>query len=80
MSEVTIVYCRPCGSERRAKDVAAALRERLGLGARLVPGTGGVFEIRLGEKTVARRAKGYFPGPDDAVAAVAAARKQERPT
>ena len=76
MSDVTIVYCRPCGYEQRAREVAAALLDQLALQATLVPGTGGVFEVRLGEKTVARRAKGYFPGPDDVVAAVAAARKQ----
>jgi selenoprotein W-related protein len=75
MSELTIIYCRPCGYEKRAKDVAAALREQLALDATLVPGTGGVFEVKLGDKTVIKRAKGYFPGPDDVVAAVAAARK-----
>jgi selenoprotein W-related protein len=74
MSDVTIIYCRPCGYEKRARDVATALRDRLGLAATLVPGKGGVFEIKLGDKTVAKRAKGDFPGPDDAVAAVAAAR------
>ena len=75
MSDVTIVYCRPCGYEKRARDVAAALREQLALDATLVPGRDGVFEIKLGEKIVAKRAKGYFPGPDDVVAAVAATRK-----
>jgi selenoprotein W-related protein len=75
MSDVTIIYCRPCGYEKRARDVAAALREQLALDATLVPGKGGVFKIKVGDKTVASRAKGYFPGPDDAVAAVAAARK-----
>jgi selenoprotein W-related protein len=75
MSDVTIIYCRPCGYEKRAKDVAAALREQLALAAILVPGKGGVFEVKVGDKTVASRTKGYFPGPDDVVAAVAAARK-----
>lgn len=74
MSKVTIVYCRPCGYEKRAKEVATALREQLAVAATLVPGKGGVFEIRLGERTIAKRAKGYFPGPEDAVAAVRAAR------
>ena len=75
MSGVTIIYCRPCGYKKRARDIAAALRERLALDATLVPGKGGVFEIKVGDKTVAKRAKGYFPGPAEVVAAVAAARK-----
>ncbi len=75
MSDVTIIYCRPCGYEKRAREVAAALRERLAVDATLVPGMGGVFEIKVGARTVAKRAKGYFPGPAEAVEAVAAARK-----
>ena len=41
MSEVSIIYCRPCGYEKRAKDAAAALRRELSLEATLVPGSGG---------------------------------------
>jgi predicted Rdx family selenoprotein len=47
MSDASIIYCRPCGYEKRAKDAAAALRERLAVEARLVPGTGGNFEVRV---------------------------------
>ena len=75
MSDVTIIYCRPCGYEKRARDIATALREQLALDAVLVPGTGGVFEIKVGDKTVAKRAKGTFPGAAEVVEAVAAARK-----
>jgi selenoprotein W-related protein len=75
MSDVSIIYCRPCGYEPRAKDAAAALRERLAVEAKLVPGTGGIFEVRVGEATVAKRSKGHFPDPAEVVAAVAAARK-----
>jgi selenoprotein W-related protein len=75
MSDVTIIYCRPCGYEKRAKDVAAALRDQLAVDAALVPGKGGVFEIKVGDKTVAKRGSGYFPGPEDVVAAVKAARR-----
>jgi selenoprotein W-related protein len=55
--------------------VAAALRDQLAVDAALVPGKGGVFEVRVGDKTVANRTKGYFPGPEDVVAAVKAARR-----
>ena len=75
MSDVTIIYCRPCGYEKRARDIATALREQLALDAVLVPGTGGVFEIKVGDKTVAKRAKGYFPGAAEVIEAVAAARR-----
>ena len=73
MSDVSITYCRPCGYEKRAREAAAGLRERLKIDARLVPGTGGVFEVRVGDKVVATRAKGHFPDTAEIVAAVAAA-------
>lgn len=75
MSNVSIVYCRPCGYEKRAKDAASALREHLKIDATLVPGTGGVFEVRVGDKVVAKRAKGHFPDAAEVVAAVAAAQR-----
>jgi len=75
MNDVSIIYCRPCGYEKRARDAAAALRERLAVEAKLVPGTGGVFEVKVGDKVVARRAKGHFPDAAEVVAAVAAVRK-----
>jgi selenoprotein W-related protein len=74
MKDVSIIYCRPCGYEKRAKDAASALRERLSVDAKLVPGTGGVFEVKVGDKVVVKRAKGHFPDAAEVVAAVAAAR------
>ncbi|BBC03556.1 MULTISPECIES: SelT/SelW/SelH family protein [Bradyrhizobium] len=74
MTNVSITYCRPCGYEKRAKEAAALLRERLGVDATLIPGTGGIFEVKLGDEVVARRAKGHFPDAAEIVAAVMAAR------
>lgn len=74
MAAVTIIYCRPCGYEKRAKDVAAALRRQLALESDLVPGKGGIFQVKLGDRIVASRSKGHFPDADEVVAAVAAAR------
>ncbi|MBP1096798.1 selenoprotein W-related protein [Bradyrhizobium diazoefficiens] len=74
MSDVTIVYCRPCGYEKRAKEAAAALRRQLALEADLVAGKGGIFQVKLGDRIVASRSKGHFPGTDEIVAAVTAAR------
>ncbi|WFU33784.1 Rdx family protein [Bradyrhizobium brasilense] len=74
MRNVSITYCRPCGYEKRAKEAAALLRERLGVDATLIPGKGGIFEVKLGDAVVARRAKGHFPDAAEIVAAVTAAR------
>jgi selenoprotein W-related protein len=73
MSDVSIIYCRPCGYEERAKAAAAALREHLALEPSLVPAAGGIFQVKVGERTVAGRTKGHFPDPAEIVAAVAAA-------
>jgi selenoprotein W-related protein len=74
MRYVSITFCRPCGYEKRAKEAAALLRERLGVDATLIPGKGGIFEVKLGDEVVARRAKGHFPDAAEIVAAVTAAR------
>jgi len=55
MPDVSIIYCRPCGYEKRAKEAAAALRARLAIDAKLVPGRGGIFEVKVGDKTVSKR-------------------------
>ena len=72
MSDVPIIFCRPCGYEKRAKEAAVALHEQLGINAKLIAGTGGVFEVRIGEKVVAKRAKGHFPDTTAIVEAVGA--------
>lgn len=76
MCDVSIIYCRPCGYEKRAKDVARALREHLAVDATLVAGSGGVFEVKVGDQTVAKRTWRHFPDANEIVAAVAAARGQ----
>ncbi|MCP1829704.1 MULTISPECIES: SelT/SelW/SelH family protein [Bradyrhizobium] len=74
MRNVSITYCRPCGYEKRAKEAAALLRERLSVDATLIPGKGGIFQVKLGDEVVARRTKGHFPDAAEIVAAVTAAR------
>jgi len=75
MADVSITYCRPCGYEKRASDAAAALRDQLMVTANLVPGTGGIFEVRVGDKVVAKRAHGHFPDAREIVEAVSGALK-----
>ena len=38
-------------------------------------GTGGIFEVKVGEQTVAKRIKGHFPDAAEIVAAIAAQQK-----
>ena len=68
---VSVIYCRPCGYEKRALEAAAALQSQCNLEPELVPGRGGIFEIKVGDKTVAKRARGHFPSSEEIVAAVA---------
>lgn len=75
MADVSIVYCKPCGYAGRAADAAGALRKQLELTANLLPGKGGIFEVRVGNKVVAKRSKGHFPDTAEIVSAVSAALK-----
>jgi selenoprotein W-related protein len=70
MKHVVIAYCRPCGYERRAKAAAAELQGQLGVTATLKAGTGGIFEVTVGDEIVATRAKGHFPHVGEIVKAV----------
>jgi len=75
MTDVSIIYCKPCGYEKRAVAAADALSKELKLKASLVPGKGGIFEVRVDDKVVAKRAMGHFPEPPEIVKAVSAALK-----
>jgi selT/selW/selH-like putative selenoprotein len=66
---ITILYCTQCNWLLRAGWMAQELLQTFGssLGeVGLVPGTGGVFEIRLdGELLWERKRDGGFPGPKE---------------
>lgn len=62
---VSIAYCRQCGWMLRAawmaQELLTTFAEELG-GVTLAPGTGGVFEVRVGDELVwDRRRDGGFP-------------------
>jgi selenoprotein W-related protein len=62
---VTIVYCRQCNWLLRAawmaQELLSTFSEELGA-VTLVPGTGGIFEVRVGEELIwDRRSDGGFP-------------------
>ncbi len=65
MPRVEIEYCTQCRWLMRAAWVAQELLTTFEIelgGVTLVPGTGGVFEVRLGDAVVwSRRAEGRFP-------------------
>jgi selenoprotein W-related protein len=46
---------------------------RLKLDVNLIPGKGGIFEVRVGDQVVAKRAQGHFPDNEEIVAAVSSA-------
>jgi selenoprotein W-related protein len=60
MPNVTIVYCRPCGYEKRATEAAAALRKQLGQESNLVPGKGGIFQVKVGDRDCRQSQQGAF--------------------
>lgn len=62
----SIIYCRPCGYEKRAREAAAALREQLGLEAALVPGREKFYE-RFGFRRMTT-AMAIFENPEQAYA------------
>lgn len=67
---VTITYCKPCGYLPRARAVAAAVEDALGLPCVLEAGAGGRFEIAYGGAVVARRTRAGFPSPVEVVEAL----------
>jgi len=55
MSQVSISSCCPCGYQKPVSNAAAALRSRYGLGTAPGAGTGGSFEVKVGDSTIAKR-------------------------
>lgn len=68
--DIVITYCKPCGYEDRARRAAALIRERSGLTSELVPGKGGIFEVAVAGKLVAKRTKLHFPSDAEIADAV----------
>lgn len=75
MTDIAIVYCKPCGYGKRASDAAAELGKIFAAAVTLVPGKGGIFEVQVDGKVVANRRKGHFPDTAEIVAAVSRALK-----
>ena len=78
---VSITYCRICGFRSRAawlaQELLAANEEALA-GVTLVPGRGGIFEVRIDDQVVfSHEQAGRFPEPRDLKDAVRAALGQE---
>jgi selenoprotein W-related protein len=54
----------------RATRAAAALKEELELESELIKGSGGIFEVAVDGKVVAKKSLGQFPSEKDVVDAV----------
>ncbi|TNE91113.1 MAG: selenocysteine-containing [Deltaproteobacteria bacterium] len=57
----------------RAAGAAAALQEELGIDATLIKGRGGIFEVKVDGRLVAKKTYEGFPTEDEVVEAVRAA-------
>jgi len=57
----------------RLKLAGLVRRTQLKLDANLIPGRGGIFEVRVGDQVVAKREHGHFPDNQEVVAAVSSA-------
>ena len=73
MPDVSITYCKPCGYLGRAEDAAAELKRELGVDATLIPGKGGIFQVEVDGKIVAKKKLFHFPDVKEIVTAVAGA-------
>jgi selenoprotein W-related protein len=65
LPRVEIIYCRQCRWLMRAawmgQELLTTFEEDIGEVA-LIPGTGGIFEVRVGDRVVwSRKAEGGFP-------------------
>jgi selenoprotein W-related protein len=75
MADVSITYCKPCGYLNRAEEAAAELKKQFGVNATLVPGKGGIFQVQVDGKVVAKKRLWHFPDTKEIVAAVGGAVK-----
>ncbi|HET9768645.1 MAG TPA: Rdx family protein [Thermoanaerobaculia bacterium] len=75
MSELVIEYCVSCNYYPRAAALAAELKKRFGIEARLDRSHGGVFEVTFstnqgGELLFSKKKLGRFPQPGEVEAAL----------
>jgi len=64
---VTITYCNSWGYLPRATRAAAELKKALGVEPELVAGSGGIFEVAVDGRVVAKKALTGFPSEQDVV-------------
>jgi len=67
---ITITYCNVWGYLPRATRAAAELKQFLGVESDLIPGSGGIFEVAVNGKVVAKKGKSGFPTETEVVDAV----------
>lgn len=58
--EFRVLYCRPCGYEGRAEELATELRERFGVSVSVEEGKFGQFDVLLDGEVVASKARTFL--------------------
>lgn len=72
MKELVINYCRSCGYIKQATKAAELIKKELGVDAQLIPGKGGIFNIAVNGKIVAKKTRAGFPEDDEIIQTVSA--------
>ncbi len=67
---LSITYCVPCGYLKRATDAAEAIKKELGISVELIPGKGGIFQVKKDEEIVLKKSAYHFPNTEEIVKAV----------
>jgi selenoprotein W-related protein len=57
---IVITYCKPCGYEKRAQDLAQSLLRELGVQPTLAPGKGGIFDVAVDGRSIAKKTRDGF--------------------
>ncbi len=76
--EFRIQYCKLCGYQGRAEELASELRDRFGVEASVEEGLFGQFDVRMDGEVVASRGQTFIrrmvahgaPSPDEVLASI----------
>lgn len=73
MEQIVITYCKPCGYLKRALSLSELINKETGHEVLLKPGKGGIFEISVNGKVIAKRTREGFPDEKEVVSLILSA-------
>ncbi|MBN2817933.1 MAG: haloalkane dehalogenase [Bacteroidales bacterium] len=73
MEQIVITYCKPCGYLKRALNLSELINKETGREISLKPGKGGIFEISVNGKVIAKRTREGFPDEKEVVSLILSA-------